>query len=86
MTVVQQTALYKPTQMEAAQQRLNSAISRLETAARSQVLAAGREDIGELQARIESLREENKTLTDLNLRASERIDTTITRLRDVIKD
>lgn len=86
MTVVQQMALHKPTPMEAAQQRLNSAISRLETAARNQVASGGQEDIGELQARIEALREQNKTLTELNNRASQRIDATISRLRDVIKD
>ncbi len=72
--------------MEAAQQRLNSAISRLESAARNQLVAGGRDDIGELQARIDSLRDENKTLTDLNSRASARIDATISSLRNVIKD
>jgi len=71
--------------IDAAQERLESAIMRLEMAARNQV-AAGWEDIGELQTQIESLREKNNMLTELNNHASERIGVTISSLRNVIKD
>ena len=88
--MIQQSALYKPSRLEQAQSRLETAIAKLEANAAATSLAPIRTEAVDQHARdleqeIVTLRDRNWTLDETNVRVGERLDDVIHRLKSAVE-
>jgi len=87
--LAQQTVLQKPSRLEQAQARLDSALAKLEVVAgeHADQAPAGTVDDGrtrELEAEVEALTERNRSLSQTNDQIGERLDAVIARLKAAV--
>ena len=88
--MIQQSALHKPSRLEQAQSRLETAIAKLEANAAATSLAPIRTEAVDQHARdleqeIVTLRDRNRTLDETNVRVGERLDDVIHRLKSAVE-
>lgn len=92
--MVTHTTFHKPSKVERARERLDTAVKRLETALsenpRAGASAGDHAEVGEqvvaLQIEVQALQSENTSLRNINSQVSDRLDSAIGRLKLAIGD